>query len=364
MAGFFDFFRQRSTSIGAGGGQTPAIRDLAFREIKQTWSAEDGDITELENGFDWLPASHAVHVRIMPEEDGDDPSRHRLWVTTEFLRSVGSDEKTAADIGTLTSVICPTFSPVRWTKDGSGTEPADLQFFSSVYVSADTVRAFSGLLARMSVLQPFMAEQATDDFARFLRGTPALATGSKRQTDSIVSHIGEMVRGKSDGISNWTGSREFEAFVERYARNDDCFGMADRGTGMSLETPFGSDTALIRFETEGVFPGLGNGLLVRTMLRSTDTPEQICSLASLLNHLEGTQWTDFAQLGCWHLHSLSDDKSILAHSCFIPNMLFGEGLVTNYGLWAIARALWAAKVLRPDAGSKTMREILDARFGR
>ena len=31
--------------------------------------------------------------------DEDDPSRYRLWVTTEFLRSVGSDdEKTAVDI--------------------------------------------------------------------------------------------------------------------------------------------------------------------------------------------------------------------------------------------------------------------------
>jgi hypothetical protein len=362
MAGLFDFFRRRG-----GGDSKPApsmaIRDLAFREIKKIWSAEESDIIEQEEGFDWLPASHKVHVRIRRDED--DPSRYRLWVTTEFLRSVGSDdEKTAVDIGTLTSVICPTFSPMRWNKDRSGTGTTDLHFFSSVYVSDDdTAGAFSRLLARMSVLQPLMAERAADDFARFLGGTPALATGSKRQTESIVSHIGDMVKGKSDGISNWTGSPEFEAFVDRYARNDNCFGMADRGAGMTLETPFGSDSALIRFETEGVFPGLGNGLLVRTMLHSTDSADKICSLASLLNDLEGTQSTDFAQLGCWHLHSLSEDKSVLAHSCFIPNIFFGDGLVTNYGLWAIARALWAAKVLRRDAGTKTIGEILKARHG-
>ena len=45
-------------------------------------------------------------------------------------------------------------------------------------------------------------------------------------------------------------------------------------------------------------------------------------------------------------------------------MFFGDGLVTNYGLWAIARAAWAAKVLRRDAGSKTMREILEARYNK
>jgi hypothetical protein len=284
-------------------------------------------------------------------------------VVTQFLRSVGSDdEKTAVDIGTLTPIICPTFAPVRWSKDGSGTGPTNLHFFSSVYVSDDNVGPFSRLLARLSVLQPFMAERSADDFGKFLRGTPALAIDSKRQTDSIVSHIGDMVRGKSDGMSDWTGSPEFETFVERYARNDHCFGMADRGKGMALETPFGSETALIRFETEGVFPGLGNGLLVRTTLPSLDTPGSVGALASLLNDLEGTQSTDFAQLGCWHLHSHSDERPVLVHSCFIPNMFFGDGLVTNYGLWAIARALWAAKVLRRDAGSKTMSEILEARL--
>jgi hypothetical protein len=361
MAGFFDFFRRRESS-GSRPAPSAAIRDLAFSEIKKTWSAEESDITEQENGFDWLPASHNVHVRILREEEGDDPSRHRLWVTTEFLHSVGSDEKTAVDIATLTPVICPTFSPVRWTKGGSGSGPTNLQFFSSVYVSDDNVGAFSSLLARMSVLQPFMAERAADDFGNFLRGTPALATGSKRQTESVVSHIGDMVRGKSDGISDWTGSPEFEAFVEQYAQNDDCFGTADR-TGMALEIPLGSDSVLIRFETKGAFPGLGNGLLVRTMIRSNDTPDQICSLAALLNGFEGTQWTDFAQLGCWHLHSLSESMSVLAHSCFIPNMFFGDGLVTNYGIWAIARALWVREILLPDAQHKTMAEILKARHG-
>jgi len=360
MAGFFGFFRRRESS-GSRSAPSAGIRDLAFREIKKTWSAEDSDITEQENGFDWLPASHKVQVRIRHEEGGSDPSRHQLWVTTEFLQSVGSDnEKTAVDIATLTPIICPTFSPVRWIKDGSQEGRTNLQFFSSVYVSDDNVRAFSSLLARMSVLQPHMAEHAADHFARFLRGTPALATGLKRQTESVVSYIGDMVRGQSDGMSNWNGSPEFEAFVGRYARNDYCFGMADR-EGMSLETPFGSDSALIRFETKGDFPGLGNGLLVRTMIRSKDPPNQICSLASLLNELEGAQWTNFAQLGCWHLHSLSDEMSVLAHSCFIPNMLFGDGLVTNYGLWAIERALWAEKVLSPNAGSKTIVEILKAR---
>lgn len=364
MAGLFDFFRRRPTPTG--GGQTPAIRDIAFREIKRTWSAEDSNITELENGFDWLPGSHKVHVRILPEEGGDDPSWPRLWVSTDFLRSVPTDGEKAVNVGTFAQAICPTFAPVWWKRNNAGTEPespADMYFFSSAYVNESTVGWLSGFLARTAMLQPLQAERLADSFSKiFGAEAPAYATGARRQTDNMVFQVDDILRSHDAGMSNWIGSPEFEEFAERYARNDNCFGMADKG-GMSLETPFGSDSALIRFETEDAFPALGHGLHVRTMIYSTDTREQICADAALLNYLEGTEWMDFPQLGCWHFHERSAELRVLAHSCFIPNMFFRDGLVTNYGLWAIARALWARTILLPNVKNTTMREILEARMG-
>lgn len=363
MAGFFDFFRRRPASTAVGGGQTPAIRELAFREIKRTWSAEDSDITELENGFDWLPGSHKVHVRILPEEGGDDPSRHRLWVTTDFLRSVPLEGEKSLNVGTVAHTICPTFAPVRWMPSGASTGPVGLNFFSSAYVNESTAGWLSGFLARMSMLQPLQAERLAEDFSKiFGAEAPAFATGAKRQTDNMVFQVDDILRSHDAGMSNWIGSPEFEEFAERYARNDNCFGVADEG-GMSLETPFGSDSVLVRFETEGAFPAFGHGLHVRTMIRLAETRERICINATTLNYLESSQWTDFPQLGCWHFQELPDEQRFLAHSCFIPNMFFRDGLVTNYGLWAIARALWARTVVLPDVKNKTMREILEARMG-
>jgi hypothetical protein len=220
MAGFFDFFRRRPTPTS--GGQTPAIRDLAFQEIKRTWSAEDSDITELENGFDWLPGSHKVHVRILPEEGGDDPSRHRLWVSTDFLRSAPSDEEASVNVGAMAHFLCPTFAPVCLTKPSTSTAgadiPAGVYFFSSAYVNENTVGWLSGFLARTAMLQPWQAERAADNFSKLFKAeAPAFATGSKRRTDNMVFEVDDILRSQDAGMSNWIGSPEFEEFAERYA---------------------------------------------------------------------------------------------------------------------------------------------------
>ena len=43
-------------------------------------------------------------------------------------------------------------------------------------------------------------------------------------------------------------------------RSDSAFGFGDK-TGLSMETPFGSDSALVRLHTDRPHPSLGSGLL-------------------------------------------------------------------------------------------------------
>src|SRR6516165_8261474 len=71
-----------------------AVRDLAFGEIAKTWSLSafgDSELSPCENGFDWLPGSHTVHVRIFDDERKSEsplPGRFRITIFTDFLRSV------------------------------------------------------------------------------------------------------------------------------------------------------------------------------------------------------------------------------------------------------------------------------------
>lgn len=87
--------------------------------------------------------------------------------------------------------------------------------------------------------------------------------------------------------SRWAGTNEFEKFVETWGRSDVCFGLAD-ADGMTLETPFGNDSALIQFLTAEGYPQLGHGLLVTLQLPSDcDDPLIAARTAAQLNYFEG-----------------------------------------------------------------------------
>ncbi|MDQ8731003.1 hypothetical protein [Bradyrhizobium sp. LHD-71] len=338
--------------------------DIARREILRAWSAEDAEVTLTETGLDWLPGSHRVRVQIGKNPETGSLPRYRITVSTDVLRAVPLHEQAFVETASLIAdTFCPTYAPVYPPDGRVQGQPNDLMFFASAYVDETTAPWLSGFLARMSILQPFSAERLADDISDQLGGgAPAYVTGSKRdKPNKLVLGVASVIQSEGMAPSHWIDSDEFEFFIEDHARNDFCFGTADE-TGMTLETPFGSDSALIRFRTDNeAFPPLGSGLAVETQMRPILAHREICKRAAWLNYLESTEWTDFPQLGRWYSRPVSEDQAFLAHSSFVPNMFYAEGLVTNFGLWALARAQWAKNILLPDAKNLTMREILDAR---
>ena len=66
--------------------------------------------------------------------------------------------------------------------------------------------------------------------------------------------------------SRWNDTDEFGKFAENYGRSDGCFGNGDK-SGLTLETPFGDNSALIRLMPGVKHPQLGSGLLVTIQIR-------------------------------------------------------------------------------------------------
>ena len=351
-----------------------AVRDLAIEEIAKTWSLSafgDSELSPCENGFDWLPGSHTVHVRIFDDERKSEsplPGRFRITIFTDFLRSVPvlSDKFThlvGASSKFLSSGYSFVYPPFDVWKEYFNGQPAEMQLFSSAYVDQAIAGWLPSFLAQMAIMQPINAEiRSTTAFEMFGGGVPAFAGGSKKASISEILNLGETVfvpEGKKE--NKWSGSDEFEQFAEKHAKNDFCFGLGDK-EGMTLETPFGADSAIIRFQTDQQHPQLGNGLLITTQIRSSQRFEDVCVEAASLNYFESRFWTDFPQLGCWHPQEASENVANWAHTCFIPNALFRSGLVANFAFWAMARVQWVRHTRFPQLKDQTMAEILESRF--
>jgi hypothetical protein len=355
-------FASWDTFVMTNPSDAAAVRDLVLNQIKRAWSVEDADVAQCPDGFDWLPGSHLVKVRVQE----NDQFRSRITIATDFAHSVPVHKKTFVQgVVEMAYMICPSFSAVYPPGNIAADGAPRLNFFASAYVDEGTASWLPAFLARLSILQPVVAERFSDDIEELLAGgTPAYASGAKRPADAPQFQVGAMMAREGREPNRWTNSPEFKEFAEIYAKNDMCFGLFDKGA-MRLETPFGSDSAHVFFRTHQGQPMFGNGLVVETRIQLPDSIDKIDEQAAQLNYLEATRWTDFPQLGRWHPLVL-DEKYLkgtyLAHTCFVPNMFFVEGLVTNYGLWAVARAQWARTILMPNARTLTMHEILENRF--
>ena len=80
-----------------------------------------------------------------------------------------------------------------------------------------------------------------------------------------------------------------------------------------------------------------------------------------MNLLESEMWTGLPLLGSWHIWQ-ERDEYVPAFSLFMPNALYMQGIVTNIGLWFIARAQWVRKKKFPDLADAPMYEILERRM--
>jgi len=277
-----------------GRDPDPGIAEIVG-EITQLWSAEDAELRELENGFEWLPGSHAVDVRVARHVER--PKRIRIGITTDYLRSVPVESVDFVRNAALaSSFLCAGSSvvyppPDIWRKYFDN-HPADLTLFSSAYVDQSTVGWLAKFLARMAIMQPTNAElQSTVAPKVFGGGEPAYAHGEKKDRVSGILFIARDVLipdGQKD--SRWIGSEEFRQFADQYAGGEVCFGFDD-DKGMSLETPFGDDSALISFRTDHQHPQLGSGLLIYTQIRFSQNYYEACVETAGLNYLESIMWT-------------------------------------------------------------------------
>jgi len=342
----------------------------ALCRIAQVWQVDDDRVVWSDEGFDWWPGSFKVSVMAHPSPPNYENEPHPAWrlvVRTALLKEVPVDDPEIrtriAMFAALTPTYAMVYAPPALAEQYPELVDGRLWLQSSVYLHPDMAGWLPEFLARTAILQPIDAQRQADTIAEMLKAKPDV---SAPQPGGITAHWDEMLTIADEfyvpsgkGENRWVDRGEFEQFAERYCRNDRCFGTASP-TQLTLETPFGENSTLIRLMTNAPHPYLGAGLLAALILPlARDKPEMEDECA-WFNYFEAISWTGFPQIGSWCPRPHNDER-YSGHGFFLPNALYAESLSANAALWHMARARWIKKRFFGDLQDLTMAEVLGTR---
>jgi type III secretion system-like peptide-binding chaperone len=339
-----------------------SIGDACLQIIASTWQVDKAAVKWVDGGFDWTPGSHLVEVRAekSPTED-----RWKISITTKFLDSVPIKDRkfieaVAAFSAVLTSTYAMQYPSAEISNHSSNGNPSKLSLVSSIYVDSGLLGWLPDFFARAALIQMTNAEIQSSELSKILGGKPDLLPGGRNDHPDEMLQVLPIYAAQGTEPSRWQGANEFVKIAEDFGDSDMCFGNGD-ASGLTLETPFGSQSALIRLRPDQRHPQLGNGLLVTIQFPFLAKLDDIAVWSARLNFSEANSWTDIPQLGCWVSYDFNK-KVGLAHASFIPNTLHKDGLATNFAIWSISRVEWLRRKFFPELQDKTMDEILSERF--
>lgn len=348
----------------------------ALSRISEIWQIDDERLETVDEsntdviGFNWWPGDYCVRVRAYLKPENKDYPGFKLQMMTDFISDIRLNERfeqMSADLSRYsTSTYAWVYEPAfLQSQKRTANKSTNMFLSSSIYIYEEIADWATDLFAHSSIIQPINAQIQAGAMAEiFGTGKPnqsKISPNAAFGLDNILEVVSDVFAPQGKKPSFFAGSPEFEEFTEKYARQDICFGMGDVN-GMTLETPFGNDSALIRFLTSEKHPQLGHGLLMTIQLPWFDEKLEIARQTAELNYYETVRWTDFPQLGCWHSAEGRDSEHGVAFSLFLPNAVFKPGLITNLAFWAVARAQLVKRIKFPEIKSASMNEIMKRRF--
>ena len=345
------------------------LGSIALENFIQLWQICPERMVKTDQGFDWWPGRFRVSVIMHPPEYPEHTGAWRIRIATEFLREVRVDDPKVLGLLLELGKFAPTYSfvtppPEVVEKYGMPT-PGTVKMESTIYLREDGAGWLPEFFGRLAILQPIDAERLADEYAQILGAQPWTSGPAKHEADDYRDEL----LGVTDALyvpaghdpSRWIGTNEFSDFAERFAKQDTCFGFGDPN-GMTLETPFGETSALIRCHTDVPHPDLRSGLLTTLQLPFGKSKQEADNESMWFNYVESISWTNHPQLGGWHSRPLPSGDMASAHAMFFPNIMYREGIATNAALWLLGRARWARQTFWADLEDLTMAAILERRF--
>jgi len=345
------------------------LGQLALEKLKQLWQVRSERLIKTDDGFDCWPGRFRVSVIVQSLKYPEDMGAWRIRVSTDFLREVRVEDPKVLGMLLEFGKFSPTYAfvtpPPAVVEDYDVPTRGTVRMESTIYLREDDAGWIPDFFGRLAILQPIDAERLADEYARILGAQPWTSGPGKPQPDDYLDEIlcvaDALYVPAGRDQSRWIGTNEFSDFAERFAKHDTCFGFGDRN-GMTLETPFGESSALIRCRTDVPHHGLGCGLLATLQLPFSKSQQETDDESMWFNYFESISWTNHPQLGGWHSREFPSGESGSAIALFIPNIMYRDGIASNTAIWLMEKARWARETFWPDLNDLTMSEILERRF--
>ncbi len=238
----------------------------ALEKIYNAWQIDDDRITWQEDGFDWWPGHFRQSLRVSEAtNDQLGMPTYKITATTDFVKNTQASPAVVLRMIDALGKLAPCYSIRIAPSELDG----KITLISTAYLHKENAAWLPRFFSQIALLQPIDAQGLAAHVAPELEGdadaSSPEADGELRDLDEILGVAAEIYAPIGQEANRWVGTGEFEQLAEAWGNTPTCFGSGD-ATGLTLETPFGTDTALIRLITDQPHPRLGNGLLATLQL--------------------------------------------------------------------------------------------------
>lgn len=339
---------------------------LARQRIARLWEVSPERAVWLDNGFEWWPGPFRVTVTSHKHSENE---AWRLSCRTDFMKGVDlADPSVQKSIGLL-SRLAPTFAwvylPPELAKEKGLAQDGAIWFSSTAYLRQDNVDWLPEFFGRMVILQPIFAANQAELSAELVKGhldtSGPLGGAVVDSEEPVLDFVRELYRSEGLKPCAWNGCEEFTNFADAYGRQEHIYANANP-SGMTVETPIGSESVLMSARSDFLHPMLGTGLLSSTQLPFFKDEAALLDDCLWFNFFEASQWTDVPQFGSWHTREVAEDRSSAARAIFIPNALFMPVLATNSVMWNVGVVHWMKTQFYSDLVDDSMPKILTRRY--
>lgn len=331
----------------------------ALRIIHERLSIDEAWVVRRARGFTWWPGrlEHQVEVGRPVREGGLVLTRitSRIPVLQDVRASREVAEEALAEWNRDADSYCYVYDPELGTVDS----------VQSAFTCLQTLDWHPRALGLQFAVQlehaDVHAEPLAQELSAQLMKSGHPERGKRVVRDSVLRVVDREILAAGQSSSRFADKSEFDAILKR-VHHGNAASLGTNETGMCIEVPFGTWTALVTLYAASPQPGIGYGLGRALRLPIFTTLDECARLAAWLNRKEADCGFLADHAGAWGVMRAGQRHSV-AHRMFTPNALYRPGIAMRIALQGMRKLELVNRLLNPGVPEPRVWELISKRLG-